>query len=582
MNTRFSIKIAGESGQGVNSTGEILAKSLKDSGFHVFGYREYPSLINGGNSMYQVEFSDMPIHSPQSQTDILLCLSRKSVSYYASTLKDNGLIIHGIQSLTLEDSIQKSLDQNKISTKHVNISEIVKTLNLVKIFPNVLMLGYIWAVLDLDISIIENRMKEEFADKTEILDVDIKSIRAGYKLAQEENKQINSNIKPYENHWNKSLLISGNESLALGAVSAGVRAYFGYPMTPSTTILSTLSDFQKSTGMLIKQAEDEITAAQMTIGAMFAGTRALTASSGGGFDLMTESLSLSGITETPFVCVIAQRPGPATGLPTWTAQGDLNLALNSGHGEFPRCVVSVSDIESCYIRIQEAFNLAETLQIPVLILTDKLLAESIFNISNLPSPIRIERGLLNDIEIQEVESKDRFAFTNSGVSKRWLPGQSDATYLANSDEHDPAGNISEEAENAKLMMEKRMKKINQIFLRIPEPALYGSHNAQITFVGWGSTKNVVCDVIDYFESTGSNNKVNYLHYDYIYPLKTNILTSILNGQPNIVLIENNYDGQLGNLITKETGFKFRNKFLKYDGRPFYFDEVIDFVKNFTF
>ena len=351
----------------------------------------------------------------------------------------------------------------------------------------------------------------------------------------------------------------------------------------------------------------------MALGSMHAGTRSFTTTSGGGFDLMTETVSLSGIIETPLVIAISQRPGPGTGLPTWTAQGDLSLAIYSGHGEYGKCVIACSDPASCYTNIQLAFKIAEKYQIPVILLTEANIAMSsvILNQEDLVA-IPIERaleGVIDNplkgsnevwgsfvVENEEIlkqvqdnvaanDSLDlegfglvggRYQITDSGVSPRWIPGSSETTYYANGDEHTVDGTVTEDKEMAGEMYIKRVRKTETILNDLPEPEIYGpSKDADISFVGWGSTKNTILDAIDILQESNPQLCVNYLHYNFVHPLKIYKLKEFLVSNSNVILIEGNATGQLGELIASKTGYIFQHKMLKWNGRPFYVEEVVE-------
>ncbi|MCA9379033.1 2-oxoacid:acceptor oxidoreductase family protein, partial [Candidatus Dojkabacteria bacterium] len=372
---RVAIKFAGESGQGVNSIGEIIAKACKRSGFKVFAYREYPSLIQGGNAAYQIDVSDNQVNSSTSKVDLLVCISRHSIHAYLETLMDGGLLVHSISKVAFTNQEQKWISDHKINVLNVDTFATAKSLGGNYFTSSMVMTGYVGALLGIGDGKLTDIISAEFADKPELLDIDLKCLQGGYKLLGEKLASLNlPTVFKTDPEWESSLVLSGNQAIGTGAIAAGVRVVYGYPMTPASSILSFLADQSQRTGMVVKQAEDEITAAQMTLGSMFMGTRAMTTTSGGGFDLMTESISLAGMTETPFVCVLAQRPGPATGVPTWTAAGDLNLAIYAGHGEFPRIVLAASDAASAYRLTQEAFNLAENYQTVVVLLTEKQIA----------------------------------------------------------------------------------------------------------------------------------------------------------------------------------------------------------------
>lgn len=575
---RFTIKAAGESGQGVNSVGEILAQSLKESGFYTFGYREYPSLIKGGYSSHQIDISDKPLASASQACDVLVCLSRLSIHKYLPTVRAKGIVLHSVTKLELTPEEQEWIKQQQLQLFYVPAYQLAAETSGNAVMANTIMVGLVWQVLHLDLAEVEAVTKRAFAAKPEVIEGNIKCLQAGYGYPLEGLTQLEIPFQKQKKRGEDGL-ISGNHLLSLGAVAAGVRAYYAYPMTPSSSILSYLAAIYHQTGMVVKQIEDEISVAQMALGSMFAGTRALVGTSGGGFDLMTESLSMAAMTETPFVCILGQRPGPATGLPTWTSASDLNLAVYAGHGEFTRCVVAVSDAASCFTVIQHAFNVAEKYQIPVVVLTDKQIAESLFQVEKLPEPLPIERHLVPAAELDQLSSSDRFALTDSGISKRWLPGQSDAVFDANSDEHLPDGSITEETPFTQQMYDKRLKKQAVLLDELPEPELMGPTTAQLTFVGWGSVKNTVIDAMEIWNAEHADLQVNYLHYEYIYPVKTQKLTEVVNGSSKVVLIENNALGQLGALLTQHTGYQFKHTFLKYDGRPFFIEDVVAFLEK---
>jgi 2-oxoglutarate ferredoxin oxidoreductase subunit alpha len=316
----------------------------------------------------------------------------------------------------------------------------------------------------------------------------------------------------------------------------------------------------------------------MAVGSMHAGTRALVATSGGGFALMTETVSLAGMVEVPLVIVIVQRPGPATGLPTWTTQGDVYLAMHAGHGEFPRIVIACSDPESCFELIQHALNMAEKYQTFVAVLSEKVIAEARVTVAPFAqNTVPIERGLVqDDAGLKALQPTDRYKITENGVSKRWVPGRSEAAFCANSDEHLEDGTLTEDAGPSKAMVEKRLRKLEAIKRDLPKPQIFGpAEGADISFVGWGSTKNVMRDVLAHCEAAGV--KVNYLHYDYLWPLDEAAAARFFETNPNVNLLEGNATAQFGTLLEEKTGKRFRDKFLKYDGRPFFFEEVLGFI-----
>jgi 2-oxoglutarate ferredoxin oxidoreductase subunit alpha len=443
---------------------------------------------------------------------------------------------------------------------------------------NVVLIGIIWQLLGLDLEPVKAVLRQEFARKPEFIEPNLACLVRGYQeqLPEIEKVSLPFTLVPVRE---ADALLTGNALLSLGAIAAGVRAFYAYPMTPSSSILGYLSAAYHETGMLVKQVEDEISVAEMAIGSMYAGTRTLVATSGGGYDLMTESVTLAAMTETPFVCVIGQRPGPATGLPTWTAAGDLNVAVYGGHGEYARCVIAISDPESAYTVIQHAFNLAEKYQTVVLVLTEKQIAESLFQLTDLPTDLPIERGLVPADRLGELKPSDRYQITETGISPRWLPGQADATFDANGDEHQADGSLTEEAEPSKAMYDKRLRKLTTLQQELPEPVLHGSSTAPILFVGWGSPKNTLMDVMETWNSQHPEKMFAYLHYEYVYPVKTERFVSLAAKASRVVLIENNAFGQLGALLTQGTGYRFDHRLLKYDGRPFFVEDIIEYLEQ---
>ena len=349
------------------STGLIITKALENLGFYVVGDREYPSLIKGGTSCFTINASHDPIYSLSSTPDILIAIDKPCLVHYFHTLRDGGVLVHGYERTAgIQDILDEAKERN-ITVIHQNARDIVAEAGGNSRMKNTVLIGMVWKALGLDFANIKAEIETMFARKPKVIPPNIKCAQLGYdrtELVEATKVEV-----PAKNET--TIFIDGNHSLALGAIHAGVRVYYAYPMSPSSSILSHMANYAREFNITVKQAEDEITVANLTIGSMYAGTRALCATSGGGYDLMTETVSLAGIIETPFVCVVVQRPGPATGLPTWTGQGDLNLALYSSHGEFARMVIAVADAEDAFELIQHAMNFAEQYQIPVIVSVKK-------------------------------------------------------------------------------------------------------------------------------------------------------------------------------------------------------------------
>lgn len=567
MSQRYTIKFGGESGQGINTLGKLLNKAVKNAKYPNFAYREYPSLIKGGVASYQIDISEKQINSSSIYTNLLAVLDKDALHQYLTSVKEYGTIIHDIKDLELSEPEKEYLKDNNIALIYLDVKKLTEEVKAPPIMANMVTLGFIFKALNLDIKILKDVVKEHFSKKQNIdIEAEYRCLDSGYTCEETEEIKTKSPLKKKTNNWNKSLTLTGNDAIALGAISAGLRAYYAYPMTPATSILKTLGNTYKETGILIKQTENEITAAQMVLGSMYMGTRAMTATSGGGFDLMTETISCAGISETPMVIILAQRNGPGTGVPTWSGAGDINVAIKGGHGEFPRCVLSLSNATDSYELTQKAFNIADKYQLPVIILTEKQISESIFNIKDLPKPIKIEQNF--------TEGKARYRLTENGISPRWKPSNFNEPYLHTSDEHDQQGWSSEQPQEIISQMEKRYIKLKTLQKDLPEPIYTGPKDPDTIFITYGSSKNAVQDVMN-----TTKEKIGNLHYEYLYPLKTEPIIKHFEEGARLVVVENNQTGQFTSLIKETSGFEIPEKILKFDGRPIFIEDILDYLKQ---
>jgi 2-oxoglutarate ferredoxin oxidoreductase subunit alpha len=589
---RVSLKIVGASGQGINSIGAIVAKGLKRSGYCVFGYREYPSLIKGGHASYQLDISNQPIRSTETKVNVLVALNHNGLEQNIGELKQGGIVLHVTPGWQFPEQHQKLIVERGLRVICFPVDDILNRLGARAILSNVLLTAFVWSMLGQAIDVIKTLVGETFAKKKALLELNMRCLDEGYSFADPEQGPLSVALPQPDESFASHLLITGSQAMGLGALHAGVRLYAGYPMTPSSPLLSFIAGLENKTHIVVKQAEDEITAAQIVSGAMYMGTRALTATSGVGFDLMSETLSLNAMIENPTVFVLAQRPGPATGLPTWTAQGGLLQATSCSAGEFARCVIAVSNSQDAFDLMPVAFNLAERYQISVIVLTDKQIAEALYTQPPYdPEKAEIDRGrLVSDPEkLKLLKSSDRFnPHAHGGVSLRWLPGSDAATYCAQADEHDSTGGVDESSVNTRLQMEKRLRKFDGLKAGLPEPRLsvvggdektagWISQDDEIELlaIGWGSSGDAFQDVMCSDELR--ERKIAYLHYTYLWPLRTGILQKLAKRSKRIVLVEQNYQGQLGMLIRMECGLDIPDRILKYDGRPFFYDELLSSV-----
>jgi len=557
----YTIKIGGEAGQGLQTIGYILSKVFVRDGLHVFANQDYESRIRGGHNFFQIRFSDQKVISPSEGVDILVALDRESIGRHREEITDSGMILYDSETLKerYEGSVFLDVPLQRLAIGAGG-----------RVMMNTVAVGAIVGMLNHDFTILEDILRETFKKKgTEVIEDNIKAGRAGHEYARKNCGRCAFVLS--KGDGKKRMLISGNEALALGAINAGCRFISAYPMTPSTGIITYMVSKADEFSIVAEQAEDEIAAINMAIGASFAGVRSMTATSGGGFCLMTEAVSLAGMTETPIVIVLAQRPGPATGLPTRTEQGELFFALFSGHGEFPRAVLAPRDAEDAFYTIQKAFNIAEKYQTVVFVMSDQHLADSYWSVDGLdPERIAIERGLLNDYEIGDDYKRHRI--TDSGISPRAIPGQGGRVIVVtDSDEHDEEGHIIEDTMARKSMVEKRMRKLDGIASEVSKPLLYGNDEPDVLLIGWGSTYGAIKEAVDILNR--KDIRASMLHFNEIWPFPRRAM-EVIRSATRTYTVENNFMGQLKRLIRMETGIDLDGSVTKYDGRPFTPEEIV--------
>ncbi len=564
--------IGGEAGFGIREAGLIFAKTCGHAGFNVFGYLEYPSLIRGGHNTYQVSVDD-EVFCQSKTINLLVALNMETIEIHAPELSQGAAIIYD------SDAIPKDAEKASSALFYpIPLTRLVKETGGKDIVRNTVALGASCAVIGLDFSLIEASLTEEFRTKgDEIVGMNVRAARSGYDYVKKNFKDsFNFKLKAKPGS-HKKIVLTGNDAIGVGAIKAGCNFYAGYPMTPISSLMPFFASHAKDYAIVFRHAADEIEAINLAIGASYAGAKSMTASSGGGYALMVEALGMAGMTEIPVVIVEGTRTGPSTGLPTWTEQGDLRFVLHSSQGEFPRIVIAPGDVNECYYKTIEAFNLAYKYQVPAVILTDRHLCESHMSIEKFAAGAKNDDGLMSDSEVKNLKDYKRFAFTKSGVSPRSVPGQQNGLYIANTYEHDEFGIYSEEASAVKKMKEKRMKKSESMLGEIPDPAIHGDKDADITIVAWGSTKLPALQAI---KILGENKiKANLLQIIYMEPFKSQAVAKILNSAKRLLIVENNQTAQLAGLIREKTGVEIRDKLLKYNGRQFFAEEIVEKVKG---
>jgi len=555
MGTDFNFMVGGEAGQGVQSIGFLLAKAFARGGYHIFADQDYESRVRGGHNFFRIRVNDSRVDAIAAQVDMLIALNQDSVELHRKELTRNGIIIFDGEKIRgiAADKNLFNVPLNRLAEENAGH----------RIMANSVALGVALGLVNYDSEILENILRIHFGSG-EIEQSNIKAAHAGYNYAQQNYKgDFNRILKPIGH--DKRMLLNGNEAISLGAIAAGCKFMAAYPMTPTSSIMEYLAAKAKDFDIVVVQPEDEIAAINMIVGAGYAGVRAMTATSGGGFCLMVEGLGLAGITEIPVVIVEGQRVGPAIGLPTRTEQGDLEFILHASHGEFPRAVLAPATVEDAFWLTFKAFNLAEKYQLPVIIVTDQHLASSYSTVDRFDlSKLTIDRGLL----FSEGKAADyrRYLITDSGISPRAFPLQGKALVLSDADEHDEEGHMIENAETRARMMQKRMRKLVGLKDEITVPEVYGSENAKTTLIGWGSTGGAIRETVDILSKQGVS--VNSVQLTELWPFPAEAMTGIMDKAQNNYVIENNATGQLAHLIRAETGKKVSSSILKCDGRPF--------------
>lgn len=557
MSVDVNFMVGGEAGQGVQSVGFILAKALARGGYHVFADQNYESRVRGGHNFFRIRAKDSMVAAITEPVDILLALNKESIDLHRKELTASGVIV-------FDEEKVKDIGGNG-NRLGVPLTRLAEESAGNRLMANTVALGAALGLVGYDLEILDKILPEHFGTAV-IGDGNVRAVRAGYEFAQQNFKgDFNCHLSPISAA--KRMLLNGNEAIALGAIAAGCKFMAAYPMTPATSIMEYMAAKAKDLDLVVVPAEDEIAAINMIIGSGYAGVRAMTATSGSGFCLMVEGLGLAGITETPIVIVDAQRPGPATGLPTGTEQSDLEFVLHASHGEFPRAVLAPATVEDAFWLTIKAFNLAEQYQLPVILLTDQHLASSYTTVDRFDlSQVTIERGLLFSAEPTGESEYQRHKITRSGISPRAFPGQEGALVVTDADEHNETGHLIEDAETRTGMVQKRMRKLLSLKQEIAPPRLYGPGKAETLLIGWGGTYGAISEAVDQLNKEGVS--VNLLQLNELWPFPARAVADALDNARSSYVIENNATGQLSQLIRQETGRKISGRILKYDGRPF--------------
>lgn len=564
----FTISIAGEAGQGTQTIGAALCRLFNKAGLYIFSDQDVMSRIKGGNNFFRLRISQMPLYAPRDRSDIVVALDKRSVTLHREKLSSVGILVMDRQKFNITDTDKVFFD--------APFYDMANKIGGGELFVNSAALGVLCGIIKVEFKYLDETLRSVFSAKSEeVIAKNIEAARAGYDFSGDNFKSDIFAIK--EGSAKENLLMNGNEAIALGAIRAGCKFYSAYPMSPSTSIMNFVADHAKKFNIVVEQAEDEIAAINMIIGASYAGVRSMTATSGGGFALMAEGLSLAGMTETPIVAVDAQRPAPATGFPTRTEQADLDFLIHAGHGEFARVIFAPGTVEEAFYLTVKAFNLAEKYQIPVLIMTDQHLAESYRNIEKFDlNKARVKRYIISKEDSPKIINYKRYQLTESGISPLAVPSWINDVIYADSDEHTEEGHITEDAQIRVRMVEKRFyKKMAGLSGEIEKPTGYNIEGAKVLLIGFGSTYGAMKEVADRMKE----DRIGFIHLSQLWPFPAADITGLLKDAKRAVTVENNAGGQLARLIRRETGIKIEKSILKFDGRPFDLDCLMQRVRE---
>ncbi|NHJ84096.1 MAG: 2-oxoacid:acceptor oxidoreductase subunit alpha [Asgard group archaeon] len=561
----ISIVLCGAAGQGIKTVEQFLTHVLQKEGYNVAATKEYMSRVRGGTNSTEIRISSNRVTAYVDRIDIFIPLNDTAIPRQKNRITKDTIIIS-------EPEFIKDIDVNEYKIIEIAWTEIAKEIGN-KVYSNVIAAGVIAGLFDIDIENGKEYLTDRFSSKGEqIVQKNIEAFDKGCEIAEriKKEKDLKISIKK-KKEIAKELIFNGAAVVGMGAIAGGCNFICSYPMSPSTGVLVFLAENSDEFEILVEQAEDEIAAINSSLGASYAGARAMVTTSGGGFALMGEGISLSGMIETPIVVHIAQRPGPATGLPTRTEQGDLELALYSGHGDFPRIILAPGSLEDAFYITQQAFNIAQKYQTPVIILTDQFFMDLYYNFPKLD----LSKITIDDEIIKTEKNYQRYKLAENGISPRGIPGFGEGLVRADSDEHDEDGFITEDLDSTRIkMVHKRLNKLDEIKKNIISPNFYGKENYETLIIAWGSTHSAIKEALDII----NNDSIAYLHYKQVYPIHPKTQEWIKKAK-KIIIIENNVTSQFGKLIKLDTGREIEHKILKYNGMPFSVEELVEKINK---
>jgi 2-oxoglutarate ferredoxin oxidoreductase subunit alpha len=559
-----TIGIGGAAGDGIDKSSETLAKTAARSGLYAYGFNSYQSVIRGGHIWLRLRLAENKVSSQGDHLNALIALNQDSIERHAPEVDPGGAILFNADKLKVNIPIR-----DNVLTVPLPVAQLLKPFAPVApVMQNTVAVGALIFLFSLDFDTASGVLADTFSHKGKaVVDQNVGILKAGFEYAKEHfvplgyQWKFSGKRRPY---------VTGNEAFSIGAVAAGCRFYSAYPMTPASGILTWMAEHSERCGVVVKQMEDELAVANVAIGAGYAGARAMCATSGGGFALMTEAIGMAGMIEAPVVFIEVQRGGPSTGIPTKQEQADLNQVYGASAGDFPRIIIAPADTADCFDSSVEAFNLAEKYQCPVIIISDLLLSEHPETVEpeRFKADVPIDRGALIK-DVGKNGQYKRYQFTPSGISPRALPGTANGMYIAPTDEHDEEGIlISDVFCNPAIrrkIAEKRMKKLALALKDLPAPRLEGPADAEVTLIGWGSTAGVIREAVEQLNASGT--RANQLHFKYLLPFHQKEAIDILKKCKRTICVEMNSTGQFARHLRAETSHAVSDKILKYDGEP---------------
>jgi 2-oxoglutarate ferredoxin oxidoreductase subunit alpha len=569
------VMFGGQAGDGSLTTGDLIAGVFKRMGLEVYTYKDFPSRIRGGHTNYVIRAGERPDYGMADEVDALVAFDLEAVEAHLDEMRPGGFVVFDDTSETIPDALRR----DDVTWYEVPLARLAKELGL-ELVRNTIALGVLDALLGMDREIVRAEVTGVYQRKGEkVVDLNLRAIAAGEQYVAEQFAGRPSGYGLRASPDGDRLIMMGNDAIAYGALAAGCRFMAGYPITPATDVLEWMSKQLPRFGGIAVQAEDELAAINMTLGAAFAGVRAMTATSGPGQALMTEAIGLAGVLEIPVVVIECARAGPSTGMPTKTEQSNLDHLIYSGHGEIPRVVLAPGTVAESFELAAAAFNLAERWQLPVFVLTEQALCQSKATLPPFDlDAVRIERGsLIDDGELTFGEYQ-RFAFTPDGVSPRAIPGVPGGMHLAAGSEHNEAGVITENARNRARMMEKRMGKLDAMRDELPRALVHGVADADIAIIGYGANRGPIAEAVDRLGAAGV--PVRFLQLRTLWPFPEDDIRQFVRGAQHAFVVENNYGGQLMRLIKTVVGpLDVLHGVRKYDGRPFRPVEIVEPVRR---